>query len=86
MGGPSLHKLERNERADNMQSTRFERGDTVRVVSGPYEGVVGSLIGPATGGDLAISVLDAGTARARADVREGETLYVWPTEVGVEGL
>lgn len=65
---------------------KFERDDAVRVVRGPYEGVLGSFIGPATGGDVAIEVLDAAGARASADVREGETLYVWPTEIVPDGV
>lgn len=66
--------------------TKHERGDVLKVVGGPYEGAIVALIGPAVGGDLAVSVLDASCARARADVREGETLYVWPTEVTAEGM
>ncbi len=64
----------------------FERGDTVRIVSGPYEGIIGAMIGPAVGGDLAIEALSIDGQRPGLDVREGEVLYVWPMEVSVEGL
>lgn len=64
---------------------RKDSGVVVRVASGPYRGVVGSVIGPAIGGDLAIEVLDATCSDAQADVREGETLYIWPTEVELGG-
>ena len=70
---------------ENCKEREHERGDVLRVIRGPYAGVVGAMIGPAVGGDLALSVLDAAGARASADVREGETLYVWPTEVVPEG-
>jgi hypothetical protein len=53
--------------------------DSVRVVSGPYQGVVGRFIGPAVGGDLCIEATDVSTTTA--DVREREVLYIWPTEV-----
>ena len=53
--------------------------DSVRVVAGPYQGVVGRLIGPALGGDLCIEATDV--SETTADVQEREVLYVWPTEV-----
>lgn len=53
----------------------------LRVVAGPYEGIVVRLLGPAVGGDVAVEAVDVSGAKPWADVHPREVLYIWPTEI-----
>lgn len=81
---PSLQNVDRQERIDNVESTKstdyFRPGMAVRVTRGSYEGALGTFLGPRVGGDVAICIIDA----HGYDLHEGETLCVGDDQIAKE--
>lgn len=58
----------------------FKPGTPVRIVSGSYEGALGTFLGPRVGGDVAIRIIDP----HGYDLLEGETLCVGDDQIAKE--